>query len=329
MTDPPTTTTILFYNAFWPSVPASLDGCPARCRLVFDPRLLPEVDVVVFHIPTVIPPIRVPKYPRQRWVGWSMESDVNYPLLSSPAFMRQFDLTMTYRRDSDIWTPYFGPRMLDRLLGPPRQKTEAAPAVYFASNCQDRSGRQEYVRELMRYLQVDSYGCCLQNRTLPVDEGRETKLDIIARYRFTLAFENSISPDYVTEKFFDPLIAGSVPVYLGAPNVDDFAPGDRCFINAARFSGPEELARYLRCLSNDPDRYDRYLEWKTQGLRPGFLAMVEALRIHPVCRLCLKCRPPAATSGADRSDVRGARGGALRPFRALLGRLNAAPGRRP
>jgi hypothetical protein len=30
---------------------------------------------------------------------------------------------------------------------------------------------------------------------------------------------------YVTEKFFDPLIAGSVSVYLGVPDVDKLAPG--------------------------------------------------------------------------------------------------------
>jgi hypothetical protein len=249
--------TILFYNPFWPSVPESLAGCPGRCRLEFDPRLLPEADVIVFHIPTLIPPIRVPKYPGQIWVGWSMESDVNYPLLSRKSFMRQFDLTMTYRRDSDVWTPYFGPRLLDELLSPPREKIADAPAVYFASNCRDRSGRQEYVRELMRHLRVDSYGRCLQNRELPLDRGRETKLEVIAGYKFTLAFENSISPDYVTEKFFDPLRAGSVPVYLGAPNVDDFAPGDRCYIRVADFRGPEDLGRYLRSLNDDADALAR------------------------------------------------------------------------
>jgi len=43
----------------------------------------------------------------------------------------------------------------------------------------------------MHYLAVDSYGPSLRNRRLPVeDRGRETNLAVIARYRFTLAFEN-------------------------------------------------------------------------------------------------------------------------------------------
>jgi hypothetical protein len=324
----PSTWSVLLYNDSFPVAPKTLDGCPGRCQMLFDPALLPEADVVIFHIPSLSLPIRARKRPGQRWVAWSMESDVNYPLLANTAFMRQFDLTMTYRRDSDVWNPYFGPWLLDSLLMPPREKTADAPAVYFASNCHDRSGRQECVRELMRSLRVDSYGRCLQNRQLVLDEGRKTKLDVIAGYKFTLAFENSISQDYVTEKFFDPLTVGSVPVYLGASNVDDFAPGDRCYINVADFSGPEDLARYLQSLVDDPDRYNTYLAWKTRGLRPQFLAMVEDLRQHPFCRLCLASQQMPPGSRLDRGVTVGGIWGTTGPLRSLLGRLHAALGRR-
>lgn len=83
--------------------------------------------------------------------------------------------------------------MCDALRRPPLPKTADIPAVYFASNPADKSGRTEYVRELMRHLRVDSYGKCLNNRELPEDNGRETKLNTYARYKFTPAFENSIS----------------------------------------------------------------------------------------------------------------------------------------
>ena len=39
-----------------------------------------------------------------------------------------------------------------------------------------------------------------------------------------MAFENSETDDYITEKFFGTLVSGSVPVYIGAPNVKFFAP---------------------------------------------------------------------------------------------------------
>ena len=92
-------------------------------------------------------------------------------------------------------------------------------------------------RELMRHLAVDSFGRCLNNRTLEEDGGSATLREVIRGYRFTLAFENSIAADYVTEKLFNPLAAGSVPVYLGAPNVADFAPGERCYLDVRDFAG--------------------------------------------------------------------------------------------
>jgi hypothetical protein len=173
-----------------------------------------------------------------------------------------------------------------RLLEPPKPKTAPAEAAFFASNPNALSGRSEYVRELMRYVNVDCYGRVLRNRELPRDEGPPSKLETIARYRFDLAFENSISPDYVTEKFFDPLMAGSVPVYRGALNIEEFAPGDHCYINTADFHGPQKLADYLRHLSKNPVEYEAYFAWKERPLRESFLRKIEIAERDPLRRLC-------------------------------------------
>jgi hypothetical protein len=257
---------------------------------------LAEADAVVYHIPTLPGEARrIERRPGQKTVALSLESEVNYPLLADPGFMSQFDITMTYRQDSTIWCAYFDPELADRLLTPPQPKTEAAPAVYFASNPFDRSGRAGYALELMKRIGIDSYGRSLRTRELRDDRGRETKLAVIARYKFTLAFENSICRDYVTEKFFDPLVAGSVPVYLGAPNVREFAPADDCFIDAADFAGPAELAAYLTFLAADDSAYAKYLAWKTRGLARSFLDKVERQRLSGWCRLCLILHRERAT----------------------------------
>jgi len=275
-------------------VPDAVPNCPVACELTYDPARLGDADSVVFHIPTLRRPIQVKKRRGQKWVALSMESDVNYPRLRDPRFMRQFDWTMTYRLDADIRSPYFDPKLLAHLFTPPQDKTATAPAVYFASNHRERSGRTAYVRELMQYIRVDSYGQCLQNRRLENDTGIQTKLDTIARYKFTLAFENSITQDYVTEKFFDPLIVGSVPVYLGAPNIAELAPAEQCFINVADFTGPRELAAYLHRLDRDDALYAEYLAWKNCGLRKEFLQLAAYQEIHPLCRLCMRLRSDPA-----------------------------------
>jgi hypothetical protein len=228
----------------------------------------------------------VKKLSHQKWVAWSSESDVYYAHLRDSKFMARFDLTMTYWLNSDVPVLYVDPTVSEQLRKPPIAKTTDAVAALFASNARERSGWSGYISELMSYIRVDSYGKWRPNRVLANDSGRETKLDTIARYKFTLAFENSLSKDYVSEKIFDPLIAGSVPVYKGAPNIVDFVPADHCFINVDDFRGPRELADYLRMLDDDPVKYEAYLTWKTQPFRRSFVDLVETQRMDYRCRLC-------------------------------------------
>jgi hypothetical protein len=287
---------LMIVMAFGWSLDATRRGCPG-CEVTSDLRRLRHADAVVFHIPTTPLPVPFRKQPGQTWVAMSGESESNYPQLADPAFMAQFDLTATYRQDADVVLGYCRPQ--DWLAFEPRSlpaRREPAPAVYIASSDVDRSGRTEYVRELMRHMPVDSYGRSLNNRSFASDTGKPTKLATIARYHFTLAFENSIAPDYVTEKFYDPLVVGSVPVYLGAPNVAEYAPGAGCYIDVGDVGDPAELARHLLELSSDEQVYARHLEWRDRPLDPRFIALVREQETPAICRVCRVLR---ARRGCD------------------------------
>ena len=286
---------ILFYNSFFESEPdVSYLDAEDRQAFVWDRSLFAEADAVVFHIPDLV--FHTPnlvdiadlqKPPGQVWVAWSMESVVNYPILKNRGFMGRFDLVMSYERSADIWTSYHVDRAtwFDALSRPFPMKTEIAPAVMFQSAPFNRSGRNEYAAELMTKIQVDSYGRYLNNRALPdLDEGRATKLATIASYKFCLSFENSLATDYVTEKFY-PILVGTVPVYRGAPNIQQFAPGEHAFINANEFSGPSELAIYLKELDRDDVAYRRYFLWRERPFLPSFEADLDARRSDPFAKL--------------------------------------------
>lgn len=75
---------ILLYNSYSPEIASDLDGCPAQCRLLFDPARLAQADVLVFHMPTLRGPITVPRTAGQRWVGWCLESEIYFPQLAVP-----------------------------------------------------------------------------------------------------------------------------------------------------------------------------------------------------------------------------------------------------
>ncbi|MFI5322391.1 MAG: glycosyltransferase family 10 domain-containing protein [Thermodesulfobacteriota bacterium] len=156
----------------------------------------------------------------------------------------------------------------------------------FVSSPYNKSGRLEYLMRMMRVLDIHSYGELIRNRTAADDNGRTFKMDTISRYKFTLAFENAIARDYVTEKFYDPLIAGSVPVYLGAPNIADFAPGEKCFINVSDWDNPESLAQYLLDVSGDEALYRSFFEWKKEPFLSKFAGLLGQLKEHAFVRLC-------------------------------------------
>ncbi len=117
------------------------------------------------------------------------------------------------------------------------------------------------------------------------DKGRVTKLITISQYKFCLSLENAIEADYVTEKFFDPLLVGTVPVYRGAPNVGDFAPGEHCFVNANDFSSSGELAEYLKTLDSDDEAYRRYFAWRDVPLSSQFERNILDRQVDPFPKL--------------------------------------------
>lgn len=276
---------IVFYNSMFGDWPQPDCGqCQPSGRYSADRALFGSADAIVFHLPTLFGVPGVPPGPLR--VAWSLESDVTVPAMRDAVFMAQFHLSMTYRRDSSVWMPYVGQVSLPAMLSAPRPKTAAFPVCHFQSNRYDRSGRTAYVAELMKRVKIASYGKVLPTVPRPGDvEGRDARLAIMAQHKFTLAFENSVSPDYVSDKFFDALIAGSVPVYLGAPNVADFAPGPRSFIDTADFTGPADLAGYLNHLDQHPAEYEEYLSWKRDGPSPAFRKLLEQIPPHVYCRL--------------------------------------------
>ena len=283
---------ILFYNSMW-GQPLVTSGVtlPDKYTISTDIRFLPTAVAVVFHLPSIHPSHilnNIRKKRGQLWIAWSMECEAHYPQLSDPQFMSLFDLRMTYHPDADIVVPYFGYELKDVLKSPAQEKKAGKIVNAFISSSHDRSGRVAYLKKLMEHIVVHSYGNLFQNKLIQNDTGHASKMETLAEYKFSLAFENAIAPDYVTEKFYDPLIAGSVPVYLGAPNISDFAPGDKCFINVSEWENPETLAEYLLFASRNESEYQSYFDWKTKPFHPYFLALLDRQKEHVFVRLCKK-----------------------------------------
>lgn len=166
------------------------------------------------------------------------------------------------------------------------------------SNCDTPSNRTGYMFELMRYIRVDIHGKCGNpkwNKTLSSDPKvlAVEKMNLTKQYLFTIAIENSLEYDYVTEKLWQPLAAGSIPIYLGAPNIDDWLPclNSSCIINLRHFSTIQDAAKFINELVQNKERYIQYHQWRNEkNLRESFMKMInyfqEANKHSMECLIC-------------------------------------------
>lgn len=127
------------------------------------------------------------------------------------------------------------------------------------------SKRIEAMSKLAEFDAVDLYGKgwdklltrnsfwlpYLMNRKslLSIHKGAATsKYETLSRYRFCLCFENMEMSGYVTEKIFDSLYAGTIPLYLGAPNIASLIPPE-AYIDCRKFLSWEEMWQKVSTMS--------------------------------------------------------------------------------
>jgi hypothetical protein len=117
--------------------------------------------------------------------------------------------------------------------------------------------RNEAFHTLNAYKQVDSAGRLFNNigdkifAGLGGGGGELKKHEFLKDYRFCLAYENSSSPGYTTEKLLHAKAAGCVPIYWGDPKVArDF--NERGFINANSCKTAEDLVALVHALEVNP-----------------------------------------------------------------------------
>ncbi|KAG7201154.1 hypothetical protein KM043_003945 [Ampulex compressa] len=308
------TKTVLFWNTlfgdetFYLGKGDIFKGCPVNdCYATRDRSRLhiTAFDAVFFH-GNELSAFDLPgeRGPKQWYVYVSLESPSNRPLTNA-LYEDYFNLTMTYRLDSDILLPYgiIVDSKNDEMIAPSMKvdwkalendtgtteaedeepsalsglvKGKRKPVTWFVSNCPAQSGRLEYVKELSRHIGVDIYGRC-GDKDCP--RNRNCMVELVEPdYFFYLSFENSLCQDYVTEKLYNTLRFNVVPVVYGAANYSLMAP-PHSYINALDFETPKDLADYLEGLMADTKEYEKYFRWKRRY-------RVDHGNRQAACRLC-------------------------------------------
>ena len=220
---------------------------------------MPDSHAVIFN--GVQLPGKPPDKPdRQIWVFHSMET-VHFIHKPNKLWDDLFDLTMSFRKNSDIVRPYG--KILRREKELKRNYSEVFRkkqygGVWMSGHCPVPSRRKDFAQEIGKYMHVDLFGTC---GTRPCG-GRTTMLseclkNVSRDYKFYFSFENTICTDYTTEKLFNLYLYDLeiIPVVNGPANAADYLPKGT-FVNALEFPSAIELAKKLieSCLKVDLTR---------------------------------------------------------------------------
>ncbi|XP_029027334.1 alpha-(1,3)-fucosyltransferase 4-like [Betta splendens] len=244
-----------------------IDGC----RITDDRSEYARADAVVFHHREIgAGSVQLPSEPRpsaQKWIWMNFESPSHSPRLGS--FEGVFNLTMSYRKDSSIFIPSGSVIPVGREvtgvaqpLSTPSDSELSRPhfVAWVVSNWSQNQARVILYNKLRQYIDVDVFGH--GHRPLPPESGNNV-VQLVRQYLFYLAMENSQHTDYMTEKLWNSIEAGAVPVVLGPSrkNYERFLPPE-AFIHVDDFPTVEELARYLQTLRVNPHRLKKHLDWR-------------------------------------------------------------------
>lgn len=123
------------------------------------------------------------------------------------------------------------------------------------SNANAGPARDEFFRLLNGYKHVDSAGRHLNNTGFSVAD----KVSFQREFKFSIAFENSSTAGYSTEKIVDAYVAGTIPIYWGDTDIGlDFNP--ESFVNCHDYSSLEEVVERVIELDNDERAYQKVYE---------------------------------------------------------------------
>lgn len=119
----------------------------------------------------------------------------------------------------------------------------------------ERNRRNDFFKLLSEYKHIDAGGKVFKNCNIP----NEDRIAFFADHKFTLCFENTCEPNYVTEKLYCALISKTIPIYWGHEDAFKMFNKD-AFVFVDDFEEGYERVKQL-----DSDR-DKYLEMLSQPM---------------------------------------------------------------
>lgn len=188
-----------------------------------------------------------------------------------------FDYALAFDKmafgDRYLWFPLIRWSGSYGALKRPRPSVEEVMAqksefcAYVMSNTTDSAPERSQIFDLLStYKPVNSGGRWRNN----VGGRVADKLAFQSNHKFVIAFENSSTPGYLTEKFADAAAANAIPIYWGDPDITSVI-NPACFINCHAFDSLDDVVARVKQIDQDESLYRAMLSepWFRDGIEPA------------------------------------------------------------
>ena len=224
---------------------------------------------VFWNIPSFAKRLDLSSLPKEKMVLFIWEPPTVQPHLHKQKFHSHFSKIFTFDDtlvDGKRYFKYYCPSLKHmRLNLPPFEKRKLCTQI--VTNKTSKHPHELY-SERERVIQFfetrkaglfEFYGFGWEPKEYQTYLGTvDDKIDTLMQYRFSICYENIDGiHGYITEKIFDCFAAGTIPIYLGAPNIEKHIPKS-CFIDRRDFNSDEALFSFLINFSKDD--YEAYLK---------------------------------------------------------------------
>ncbi len=193
---------------------------------------------------------------------WPFEADIpNYTILD-------YSFTsINIRSDKNCWCFSFYPQndmIQERSNLKVCAKNKFCNFIYSNPSFGDGSViRQNFCALLSEYKRIDCPGKVLNNmdRAITPREGNwiDGKMNFISQYKFTIAFENKRIDGYITEKLFQPLMVGSIPIYWGG-NIENYINKESVIDCSDYDDDFEAVVEHVKEVDNDIELYEHMVK---------------------------------------------------------------------
>lgn len=211
---------------------------------------------------------------------WEARSII--PLNFSPKILNKFNRILTWDDDQlknpkfiRYWKPMETPPVVEKVI--PFNEKKLLVNISFNKYSSYKNELYSERRKLSSYFEsnypddFDLYGLRWNRpitrwqmifpflvRKYSTYRGRsKDKIDTLSHYKFNVAYENiSDAKGYIADRIFGAFQAKSVPIYWGAPNIEEYIDADT-FIDRRQFKNNAELAQFLKQMTEQ--EYNKYI----------------------------------------------------------------------